>query len=173
MSQKKFRSKRNSIRRKKSRYKKEIRQFFDYLAKQQQKRNKKKGDLSEQKADLALDNLEKKLNGLIYFQHNATKKNGIKDRYFAIDHIIIFEYPEHDRVEFQIKSSEAGAKKHKQLHPNIPVVVIPISQQEIQERVFFIEEAEKEILDKLFKEYFIRNYSKISYNNFLKENYQF
>lgn len=168
---------RYSIKKKKGYESKETRNIFEQIEKERYRKEKqgkrKKGDLSEQKADLALDNLEEKLDGLIYFQHDATKKNGATDRYFAIDHILIFEYPEHEMVKFQIKSSETGAEEHRKLHPNIPVVIIRVSKQEIQEGEFSnVEEAEKEILDKLFKEYFLRNYGQEYYNAFLKEAYK-
>lgn len=164
---------RHSIKRKKGySVRTETENLFRQMEREKKRKKVKKGDLSEEKANLALDNLEEKLEELVYFQHDATEKNSTKDRYCAIDHILIFESPERNRVEFQIKSSETGAEEHRKLHPHIPVVVIRVSKQEIQERAFLnMEEAEKEILDKLFKEYIIRNYGQEHYDAFLKKAY--
>lgn len=135
-------------------------------------RELEKGDLSEEKADMALSNLMIKLEKLIIFSHGATEKDSPKD-HNGVDHIIIMIFPEHEKIEFQIKSSEIGARNHKKKYPKIPVVVIRVNKGELNTGVLVnIKEAEKEILDKLFKEYFIRNYDKISYEEFLKENYE-
>jgi len=149
--------------------------FREVERKKQIKEHRKeleKGNLSEEKADLALNKLMAKLGKTIIFIHSATEKDSHKDN-SAIDHMLILISPEHERIEFQIKSSDTGARNHKERHPNIPVVVIRVSKEEIDARIVLnSEEAEKEILDKLFKEYFIKNYDKTSYEKFLRENYE-
>jgi len=167
---------RYSIKKKKGYEDPKTKNLFQQIKRRKDREEKQKknrtGELSEQKANLALNNLEEKLNELIYLQHAPTKKNSAKD-HSAIDHILTFIYPEHDRVEFQIKNSEAGSQEHKKWYPNIPVIVSYASEQEIEQGAFLnIEEVEKEILDKLFKEYFIRNFSQQEYNEFLKEAYK-
>jgi len=167
---------RYSIKKKKGRTNRETENLFQQMKTRKNREEKQKknrvGELSEEKANLALNNLEEKFHELIYFQHAPIKKNSAKD-YHAIDHILTFIYPEHDRVEFQIKNSEAGVREHKKWYPNIPVIVSHVSKQEVEQGVFLnIEETEKEILDKLFKEYFIRNFSQQEYNEFLKEAYK-
>lgn len=167
---------RYSIKKKKGRENPKTKNLFQQIKRKQDREEKQKknriGELSEEKANLALDNLEEKLDELIYFQHDGTEKNSAKD-YRAVDHMLIFMFPERDRVEFQIKNSEAGAQEHKKWYPNIPVIVSHVSEQEIEQGAFLnIEEVEKEILDKLFKEYFIRNFSQQEYNEFLKEAYK-
>ena len=164
---------RYSIKKKKGRTNTKTENLFQQMKirknrEERQKKNKV-GELSEEKANLALNNLEEKLDELIYFQHDGTKKNSAKDLR-AVDHMLIFIAPEHIRVEFQIKNSEMGAQEHKKWYPNIPVIVSHVNKEEIEQGVFLnIEETEKEILDKLFKEYFIRNFSQQEYNEFLKE----
>ena len=167
---------RYSIKKKKGRADRKTENLFQQMKRRKDREEKQKknrvGELSEEKANLALNNLKEKLDELICFQHGATKKNSAKDHH-AIDHILTFIYPEHNRVEFQIKNSERGAQEHKKWYPNIPVTVSHVSGQEIEQRVFLnIKETEKEILDKLFKEYFIRNFSQQEYNEFLKEAYK-
>ena len=167
---------RYSIKKKKGRVNRETENLFQQMKRKQNREEKQKknriGELSEEKANLALNNLEEKLNELIYFQHDGTKKNSAKDHH-AVDHMLIFISPEHNRVEFQIKNSEMGAQEHKKWYPNIPVIVSHVSKQEIEQGVFLnVEEVEKEILDKLFKEYFKRNYEQGMYNIFLKEAYK-
>lgn len=168
---------RYSIKKKKGYVSSKTENLFQQIKREKEKKERQRknriGELSEEKASLALDNLEEKLRleELIYFQHDATQKNSAAD-HNAIDHILIFMYPEHERTKFQIKNSEMGAKKHKKLYPNIPIVVSRVSKQEIEKSVFLnMEETEKEILDKLFGGYFIRNYSQQEYNKFLKKNY--
>lgn len=148
-----------------------LREIEQEKRKRERQKKNEVGELSEEKANLALDNLQEKLHELIVFQHAAIEKNSAKDHHF-IDHMLIFIWPENERIEFQIKNSYRGAEEHKKLHPGIPVVVSHVSKQEIEQGAFSnIEEAEKEILDKLFKEYFAMNYNKQHYNKFLKEAY--
>lgn len=166
---------RKSIRKERTYINTETERLFQKMERKQrreetQKKNKV-GELSEKKAGLALDNLKEKLKELITFQHHGMEKNSVKDHH-AIDHILIFEWPENEKIEFQIKNSETGAEEHGELYPNIPVVVVHVSKKEIETGMFLdIEDAEKEIL-KLFKEYFIRNYGQEHYNAFLKEAYK-
>lgn len=167
---------RKSIRQKRTYINTETERLFQEMERKQRREGKQKknkvGELSEEKANLALDNLEWKLEELITFQHVAIEKNSAKD-YRAIDHILIFEWPENEKIEFQIKNSETGAEEHRKLHPYIPVVVIHVSREEIERGAFSdLDDAEKEVLDKLFKEYFLRNYGQEHYNAFLKEAYK-
>ncbi len=176
MKPQKTRSGRHSIKQKKG-YRNDSRteRLLDNFERQQridkQKKDNEKGDWSEKKATAALDNLAKKLGRWIIFQHAPVEKNSPKD-HRGVDHIIIMISPEHEKIEFQVKSSDKGARIHQKRYPHIPVVVIRVTKGEVNTGVLVnIDEAEKEIMDKLFREYFIRNHGEASYKEFLKENY--
>jgi len=142
---------------------------FNKFSKELKKADEKKGWISEKKVSLALDCLQKKLCPLVYFEHYPTKKNGKKDRQ-GIDHIINFIFPEKEKIKFQIKSSERGARHHRKIYPNIPVVVINVSKEElISGRVLSAKKAEIVLLTELLKDYLENNIGKNKYQTILNK----
>jgi len=140
---------------------------FNKISKELKYREEEKGRLSEEKVNLALNHLQKKLSSWVCFEHYPTKKNGKKDRQ-GIDHIINFIFPEKEKIKFQIKSSERGARHHRQKYPNIPVVVINVSKEElISGRVLSVKEAETVLLTELLKDYLENNIGKDKYQMIL------
>jgi hypothetical protein len=137
-------------------FNKSLNEYYKSSDRRRKQAKSDKGYSSEARASEALNNLQKKLEDWVYFTHKATERNSKGDNK-GIDHVITFLSPESEILKFQIKSSEGGAQDHKVKYHDIPVVVMRANKFENM----------KEILEKLFKDYIIRNQDEALYRHIL------